>query len=88
MPLPNRKILVIFILPVLILVGCDKSPSGVSTPSISDSNSIGGSSAPASTPNPGLTTVNVERAVADLLNDWRMGGSVSGRGIQVTQHQN
>lgn len=48
-------------------------------------------SSSASTPttlNEGLTNSKVEVAVADLLSDWRLGGSVSVRGIQELPQQN
>lgn len=51
------------------------------------SNTSGSSSASSSTSD-GLTNSKVETAVADLLSDWRMGGSVRVRGIQEVPQQN
>lgn len=76
---------------VLVLVSfvctCTKSPGG-SYPSSAPSSSSSSSSSPVSTPNQGLTNAKVETAVADLLSDWRMGGSVSVKGIQDIPQQN
>ncbi|MBX3296374.1 MAG: hypothetical protein KF762_11755 [Acidobacteria bacterium] len=69
---------------LLLAVGCNKPQNTGYTPSGPSSSSA---SAPASTPNQGLTNSKVETAVADLLSDWRIGGSVSVRGIQeIPQH--
>jgi hypothetical protein len=38
--------------------------------------------------NEGLTNAKVETAVASMLSDWRLGGSVSVRGIQEIPQQN
>lgn len=70
------------------LSGCNKSQNGSYAPSNPSSRSSSSSSTPSSTPNQGLTNSKVETAVADLLSDWRMGGSVSVRGIQEIPQQN
>lgn len=43
---------------------------------------------PAATPKQELTDAKVEAAAIDLLRDWRLGGSVSVRGIQELPQQN
>lgn len=70
------------------LSGCNTSQSSTSSPSGPSTSSSNTSRTPVSTPNQGLTNSKVEAAVADLLSDWRMGGSVSVKGIQEIPQQN
>jgi hypothetical protein len=71
----------------LCICTCAKSPAG-SYPSSAPSSSSSSSSSPVSTANQGLTNAKVETAVGDLLSDWRMGGTVSVKGIQEIPQQN
>lgn len=48
----------------------------------------GSSTTSSSTSSQGLTNAKVEKAVADILTDWRIGGTVSVRGIQEIPQQN
>lgn len=72
---------------VFLSASCRKSTE-TGYQSSNSSTSSATSSAPASTPNQGLTNSKVETAVADLLSDWWMGGSVSVKGIQEIPQQN
>lgn len=68
---------------VFILLSCRQWAD--TTVTSSDSS---GSSTTTSTQRQGLTNSKVETAVADLLSDWRMGGSVSVTGIREIPQQN
>jgi|GEM_PF-6167922 len=89
--MPRKLLAVSFFVFCLITLsgGCNRSQSSTPTPSNpSSGSSTTTQSTPASTPNQGLTNSKVETAVADLLNDWKMGGSVSVRGIQENSQTN
>lgn len=89
-------------LPAILLPAChsarnDLSPANpnINTHSSTDADSDS-PAAPASTASPAptpaktneLSNSKVETAVADLLSDWRLGGSVSVKGIQELPQQN
>lgn len=79
----------LLVLPMLMsLTACQKSAqSDYQSSSSSNSSSSSSSQTPTST-NQGLTNAKVETAVAAMLSDWRLGGSVSVRGIQEIPQQN
>lgn len=62
--------------------------SGPSFPPGSTGNSSHTSERSTSIPDRGITNSKVETAIADLLSDWQMGGSVSVRGIQENSQTN
>ena len=74
------------VLTLTFFIGCRSTDTAYQ--SSSPSGSSPSSSTPTSTPNQGLTNSKVETAVADLLSDWKMGGSVSVRGIQENSQTN
>lgn len=82
------KMLPISLCVIVFLSASCRQSTDTGYQSSSPSSSSPSSSAPASTSNQGLTNSKVETAVADLLSDWRMGGSVSVKGIQEIPQQN
>src|SRR5690606_13377955 len=71
---------------VFTLAACSSSQTNsVSSAPLQPSQ---GSSTSSSTSGQGLTNSKVEAAVTDLLRDWRLGGSVTVRGIQEIPQQN
>ncbi len=90
----HPRIRILFCLSAVIFVAGFNNPSTSTSPSNPSSSSSTPSStsstpsAPAATPNQGLTNAKVETAVADLLSDWKMGGSISVRGIQENSQTN
>lgn len=85
----KRSITLFLMLSTFVLLsGCrNSSDSGYQSSSSSGSSSSSTGST-TSTSNQGLTNAKVETAVSDLLSDWRVGGSVSVRGIQEIPQQN
>jgi hypothetical protein len=73
---------------VILSIACRQSPDSGYQPPSSSSSSSSSTGSTSSTSNQGLTNAKVETAVADLLSDWRMGGSVSVKGIQEIPQQN
>ncbi len=67
-------------------IACKNSTSG----DFQSTNSSGSSTVSSQTPNrnEGLTDAKVETAVNSMLSDWRLGGSVSVKGIQELPQQN
>lgn len=70
------------------LLACRNSTDTGYQPSSSSGSSSSSSTPALSTSNQSLTNSKVETAVADLLSDWRMGGSVNVKGIQEIPQQN
>lgn len=77
----------IFLL-AIVLSSCKRASDTGYQPSGPGSTSSSSSTTSSSSSNQGLTNAKVETAVADLLSDWRMGGSVSVRGIQENSQTN
>lgn len=74
----KKSLSLLFIsLMMIVLMSCKNTTSSGSD-----------SSSPASSSDQGLTNAKVESAVASMLSEWRLGGSVSVRGIQEIPQQN
>lgn len=67
-----------------VLTACQKSTGTSYQPSSSSSSS----SQAKSSANQGLTNATVKTAVAAMLSDWRVGGSVSVKGVREIPQQN
>lgn len=85
----KQSLAILFALPVLIgSIACKNSTSSSYQSSSSPNSSSSTSSQPTASSNQGLTNAQVETAVTSMLSDWRLGGSVSVRGIQEIPQQN
>src|SRR5687768_669525 len=73
---------------LLMLLGLINCQNSTSRSYQSPSPSSGSSSQATTSANEGLTNARVETAVGAMLSDWRLGGSVSVRGIQEIPQQN
>ncbi len=82
----KKHLYLTFTLLILFILASCKNSTGSSYQPPGYSSS---SSTPAtSSSNQGLTNSKVETAVADMLSDYRLGGSVSVKGIQEIPQQN